>query len=368
MLFSLIIIANLAFAADSTDEFSADKYDIFYKNGKSGGTLEKLNLDKVNLQNIFSVDLRKDENFLKAIDNSILFYTNILDTDATFKYGEQEYTPAEMIDSLVKFKSLVAKDVDYQKFLGDLATMFNVYEAKNNKDKAILTGYYTPHILVLNKKTKSFAYPILVESGSKKTPKFFAKSSRDLYDLRIEGAGIIELPDGQNITIEYAGRKHIGKLVKIYKKQKNMKLAKGKKSKRTFYTKRVIKLDAPYFRITNGGPFGWADVPLTPKYTAAIDRDLAPMGGLMYIKSTQNLENVDSVLTTHPEFNAFEGFMLAQDIGSAIKGGGRVDIYCGDSPVARHSANSISRVGAVYLIVAKKDSIEEKIDRRAQLQ
>jgi len=360
-----------ALCDDFESNGTADKYDLFYKNGRNGGSLEKVTLPNEALNAIFSVDLRRDENFRKAIDNSIAFYANILDSGVVFKYGEDQYTPLEMINSLVLFEELLDKDYDYSAFLVELNSMFNIYEAKNNKDKAVLTGYYTPHIDAFTKKTKLFRHPIIVQDDYSSKPLFYVKNENDIYNLKLEGAGVMELPDGSSVTVEYAGKKHIGKIKKVVQKQlKRVRYAnaKGKKGTRIACIKRVVKVQKSiaYFKITSGGPHGWAEVPLIPKYTAAIDRDLAPMGGLMYIKSTEKFENADSVLTAHPDFKEFEGFMLAQDIGSAIKGGGRVDIYCGEGYDARNGANSIARIGSVYLIVAKKENLDMKTDRRAE--
>jgi membrane-bound lytic murein transglycosylase A len=278
----------------------------------------------------------------------------------------------EMINSLLMFKELMQKDCDYVTFLNELNEKFNIYEAKNRSDKAVLTGYFTPHIDALPKKSKGFRVPVIIKDSDESRSNYFVHSGRDVYDLKMEGAGVVQLPDGKNMTIEYAGKKRLGtikKIVKRVKKRVRVASKNGHKSTKIVYVKKIIKVakQAPYFRVTEGGPYGWADVPLIPKYTAAIDRDLAPMGGLMYIKSTQNLESVDTVFDTHPSFSQFEGFMLAQDVGSAIKGGGRVDVYCGEGDEARYGANSITRIGMVYLLVAKKDKLDINIDRRADL-
>jgi membrane-bound lytic murein transglycosylase A len=341
------------------------KHELFYKNGKSGGVLEKTVLTQEIVGKIFSIDLRNELGFLSAIDNSILFYQMIVDDNATFSYGGDEYTSAEMISSLNLFKKMMHKNQSYENFLAELAVKFNVYTAKNSDNKAILTGYYTPHIDALEKKSRLFSVPVVVKTGVNKKPLFFVKNQLDIFNLKLEGAGVMNLPDGTKVTVEYAGKSKY-KTIKVAAKNKinkKIKLAHGKKGTKVASKSKDTVLIVPYFKLTEGGPYGWADLPLTPRYTAAIDRHLAPMGGLIYVKSNEMVgEEVSMVNPNANSFSNFEGFMLAQDIGGAIKGSGRVDIYCGEGQEGRHGANLIKRVGTVYLLVAKKEILDKDFE------
>jgi len=51
---------------------------------------------------------------------------------------------------------------------------------------------------------------------------------------------------------------------------------------------------------------------------------------------------------------SFSRFVLNQDEGGAIKGTGRVDLYCGTGTDAERFAGSIKEQGELYFIVKKK--------------
>jgi membrane-bound lytic murein transglycosylase A len=46
-------------------------------------------------------------------------------------------------------------------------------------------------------------------------------------------------------------------------------------------------------------------------------------------------------------------FVLNQDAGAAIKGPGRVDIFCGDGPNAERLAGSLKEKGDLYILIRK---------------
>jgi membrane-bound lytic murein transglycosylase len=51
--------------------------------------------------------------------------------------------------------------------------------------------------------------------------------------------------------------------------------------------------------------------------------------------------------------------MLVHDIGGAIKGAGRVDIYCGEGKQAKSCTYNVSSKGFVYLLIAKKEALKD---------
>lgn len=133
--------------------------------------LEKLDSQNVNLSRIFTVDLRHDENFLRAIDGSIQFYTNILDTSETFQYGHESYSPLQMLHSLILFRKMLAKDRPYEEFLLELKQHFDVYQPKSNDSGSKFTGYYTPEIQASPTKTKQLNYPLYLSHSKVKASK-----------------------------------------------------------------------------------------------------------------------------------------------------------------------------------------------------
>ncbi len=332
----------------------------FYsKESKNTGLLEKVDSQNVDLSRIFTVDLRHDENFLRAIDSSIQFYGNILDTDETFQYGNESYNSLQMLHSLILFRKMLAKDRPYEEFLLELKQHFDVYQPKSNDNGSKFTGYYTPEIQASHTKTKIFNYPLYLSHSKIKAskPDFYVQGRKDIKALEMEGAGVLTLGDGEMFNLQYAGRKTV--LDKILAK-KNLKVVKkvvkinGKRYVKILKVVRKPQTKAVFY-IADNGPLGALSTQLVPGYSAAMDMDLTPSGSLIYIKS--NDVGTPTSDKEEDKKTGFESFMLVHDTGGAIKGPGRVDIYCGEGKSAKNCTYNVSSKGSVYLLIAKKESL-----------
>lgn len=332
--------------------------------GRTAGYLEKIDDNAVNLNDIFSVDLRHDDRFLAALDNSIQFYAGILDTDENFKYGEENYTPIQMFHSLILFRKLASENVSYEQFLANLQAHFDIYLTRSENKDSKLTGYYTPEVRASQTKSGLFNHPLYLTKPSIKAskPDFYVQSRDEIRKLEMEGAGILSFEDGKTLNIQYGGRKTV--LDSILAKKKSIKkvvLKNGKKKVVIVKTKPKKETKAVFY-ISSSGPLGALSTQLIPGYTAAMDMSVTPVGSLVYVKSGKYTEEVFSQngsLEGMSKKPTFESFMLAQDTGGAIKGVGRVDIYCGEGNAAKTCTYDVSSRGSVYLIVAKKERLKE---------
>lgn len=332
--------------------------------GRTAGYLEKIDDNVVNLNDIFSVDLRHDDRFLAALDNSIQFYAGILDTDENFKYGEENYTPIQMFHSLILFRKLASENVSYEQFLANLQAHFDIYLTRSENKDSKLTGYYTPEVRASQTKSGLFNHPLYLTKPSIKAskPDFYVQSRDEIRKLEMEGAGILSFEDGKTLNIQYGGRKTV--LDSILAKKKSIKkvvLKNGKKKVVIVKTKPKKETKAVFY-ISSSGPLGALSTQLIPGYTAAMDMSVTPVGSLVYVKSGKYTEEVFSQngsLEGMSKKPTFESFMLAQDTGGAIKGVGRVDIYCGEGNAAKNCTYDVSSRGSVYLIVAKKERLKE---------
>lgn len=82
------------------------------------------------------------------------------------------------------------------------------------------------------------------------------------------------------------------------------------------------------------GPLGAMGRPVTPGRSLAVDPDIVPLGGPVWIEC--------------PGFGA--RLMIAQDIGSAIKGVGRGDIFIGSGDEAGQIAGAINTHGRMVVL------------------
>jgi membrane-bound lytic murein transglycosylase A len=184
----------------------------------------------------------------------------------------------------------------------------------------------------------------------------------DLFFLHTQGSGKIELPDGTLLQIGYAlknGRPF--QSVAPYM-LKTGKIAPGEASYREI--KRYLKTHPDelseilsqnesfiFFRTVDEGPVGAIQEVLTPGRSIATDPDHFPRGALAFIRTRKPvLDREGNVLSWIP----FSRFVLSQDVGGAIKGAGRVDLFCGSGAEAEMLAGSLKERGELYFLVKKR--------------
>jgi membrane-bound lytic murein transglycosylase A len=88
------------------------------------------------------------------------------------------------------------------------------------------------------------------------------------------------------------------------------------------------------------GPIGAYNMPLTPMRSVAVDIAFTPLGVPLWLETT----------TAN---GTFKQLMLAQDVGSAIKGAARVDIYMGTGEAAGRLASQQKNPSKVWVLWPK---------------
>lgn len=355
-----------------------------------------------NLKQIIAIDDRNDSDFLKALDGSIDYYKKINQT-TKFNFGDKNLTAKQMADGLLRFKRLVQRNQSFDMFLKDVNASFDVYSSRNTKGKALITGYYAPIIKASLMKTDEFPIPVyglpsnLVMStdknGTKKsmckqdyrliacpthediangamqneTPLFWVENPAERFFLAVQGSGIIELPNGKTINIGYAGGNgwpyaSIGKYYgdkKILPSDKiSTQSIKEHLASLPHSEAQAILNNNPnfvFFKIQDKtGIYGNISVALTKFASVAMDSNRIPKGTLAYVK-TKVPYKIDENQTTVPKTQRkpWESFVMVQDTGGAIVGGGRVDIYCGEGQDAYFYAGQMAEQGEVYIFAPK---------------
>ena len=87
---------------------------------------------------------------------------------------------------------------------------------------------------------------------------------------------------------------------------------------------------------------GALGVPLTPKYSVAVDPRFIPLGAPLYLQAEPTV--------THP---AMTQLVFAQDVGSAIKGEKRIDFYWGVGEEAERQASAMKSPIELWLLLPK---------------
>ena len=183
----------------------------------------------------------------------------------------------------------------------------------------------------------------------------YANDPVELFFLHIQGSGRLQTPSGQFIRLGYADKNEYPyKSVATYMASKgylplaqtNMQGIKAWMQQNPNKLAEVLGQNPSFvfFRQISGsndeGPIGALGSPLTNEYSAAVDKHHVELGAPIF------------VATTHPTQNKpHNRLIVAQDTGSAIKGGVRVDYFWGYGDAAGEVAGKMKHPGQVWMLL-----------------
>ena len=180
---------------------------------------------------------------------------------------------------------------------------------------------------------------------------FWVNDSVDLHVAQIQGSSQVRLPDGRRFRIGYGGNngrpfKGLGRILldaKLVEPGKtSMPEIRAWLHAYPRQAERLMQENPRYifFRLIDGeGPVGAMGVPLTPARSMAADPAVVPLGAPVW------LETVD------PDGGALNRLMVAQDIGSAIKGAVRGDFFWGAGEPALAKAGRMKSAGRYFVLI-----------------
>jgi membrane-bound lytic murein transglycosylase A len=174
----------------------------------------------------------------------------------------------------------------------------------------------------------------------------------DAFFLAIQGSGRVILPDGQMLRVGYDGENGrpyvaIGRVLAdegVPADQITMP-----------YLRQWIADHGPdglalmdknpsyiFFReLTGEGPLGAQGVALTPGRSAAVDRAFVPLGLPLWVDTSDPVE----------PSGRLRRLLVAQDVGGAIRGPVRADLFFGYGPAAAQHAGLMKGRGTVWLLL-----------------
>jgi len=357
--------------------------------------------------------LNKDQDLdplIRSIDLSIKYYDKLAN-NTTFQFGPDQFNTDQVRNSLKDFKEQLSRHGFSPAFFDYLKTNFHFYQSQA-KD-VLFTGYYEASLKGSTKKTKIYKYPLYRKpddlyridlskfyffkkvkglprflkvriSEEKAILPFFSRreideqstltgkdmeivwidNPIDVFFLQIQGSGIVQLDSGETIRVNYAesnGHQYraIGKYLidegHLTLENVSMQSIRNYLQKNPQKMTEVFNYNPSYvfFRTVNEGPLGSIQVPLTPFRSIATDSRLFPKGSLCFIETKIPVFDEQQKII---EWNKFSAFVLNQDTGGAIKGAGRVDLFCGYGPQAELVAGHMKQQGKLYFLI-KKDSL-----------
>jgi membrane-bound lytic murein transglycosylase A len=201
----------------------------------------------------------------------------------------------------------------------------------------------------------------------------------DAFFMHVQGSGRIQLPDGTSVRLNYDGKNghpytSVGRYLvekgyyepgevtlQVLRKWLRADVARGQK---------VMWRNASFifFRELHGpdaaGPMGAQKVALTPGRSLAVDTAYHVLGSPVYVSAP--------ALKHATKTGGFHRLMIAQDVGSAIKGPERGDIYFGSGDRAARLAGITQHPGSFFVLLpasapsggqARERAIWQKIEK-----
>lgn len=351
------------------------------------------------------------ESLRRAVEQSLGFLAKL---PADHPVGERprKVTALEVRGSLISFLRLLDLWDQPEKLADEIRSRFELHPTAGGAGagEILVTGYYQPVIQGSLTETTEYRFPIygrpkdlivaemvtlIPQFRAEKvigrmdedrlTPYFsrheidglgrlrgkgyeiaWAKDPVDLFFLHIQGSGLIRLPDGRRLQLNYAasnGRpyKSIGRLLvdsgKLSEEEVSMQRLRRYLAEHPEERDALLAQNERYvfFRLVNDGPLGSLEVPLTPGRSIATDARLFPKGALAFVTSRRPLLDSDGNLAG---WQPFSRFVLNQDTGSAIQGPRRVDLYFGAGREAGQAAGFMKSSGMIYFLLPKQDAAE----------
>jgi len=270
------------------------------------------------------------------------------------------------------------------------------------KDKSLFTGYYSPILRGSDVKTDKYKYPLYkkpadlvsgnmyeffpnnedfrfkkifarIDSENGKIYPYYTReeiendgilSEKDVitwvddkidaFFLQIQGSGKVIVNNQGVINVGYSaqdGHKYyaIGAYLveKGWLKQEEVSL----QTIREFLYENPKKRDEilnqnpsyVFFDKKEDGPYGAFGITLEPNYSVAIDRNYIPLGLPLFVETETTVDK-----------KPFNKMVFAQDVGGAINGEVRADIFFGEGDYAELYAGTQNNKGKMYVFSAKE--------------
>jgi membrane-bound lytic murein transglycosylase A len=235
-----------------------------------------------------------------------------------------------------------------------------VDEAQRGAVGAALT-----HARKTDKGVEPFATRAQIEQGALKgqgLELLYFADPVDVFFMQIQGSGRVKLTDGSVIRVHYDGKNgHPFSSIGRYLIEKGL-LAADKVSMGALANwlradpergKLVMWQNASYvfFRELGNdarGPLGAMNAPLTPGRSLAVDPGHHALGTPIYVTAA----NMGHVVKS----GTFNRLMIAQDVGSAIKGPERGDIYFGSGNAAGKLAG-VTKHAAKFIVLLPNEAL-----------
>ncbi|MEJ6481553.1 murein transglycosylase A [Nostoc punctiforme UO1] len=338
-------------------------------------------------------ELSEKKALLTAIARSLQYLQTANAATAYQNYQVVGITRDRVFKSLKRFRELVLTTHSATELHQAIEREFVLYQSvgKDTKGSVLFTAYYEPIYAASRVPTAEYRYPVYrlppdFNSWPKPHPTreelegadglqgakgklrglelFWLRDRLEPYLAQIEGSARLQLPDGTQTAIGYAGNnaynytslgRELANDGKLPLKGMTMPIILDYFQKHPQELNIYIPRDRSFvfFEENHGEPAqGSINVPLTAERSIATDKSLMPPGALALIRASIPFANPTGKL----EERVVSRYVLDQDTGGAIKGAGRVDYFLGTGKLAGDRAGvTVSNGQLFYLLLKSKN-------------
>jgi membrane-bound lytic murein transglycosylase A len=347
------------------------------------------------------------ESLEKAVEKSLQYYKRSAGKGSV-RMDDTWVSVRDLQDSLIALREILRRGEPEEVRQARIRETFDVYQSigSDGKNTVLFTGYFESSLKGSLTKTDRYRYPIykapddavianLGKFGDRyKNEQLIGRVMNgelvpyytrgeienqgtldgrglelawvddrvDLFFMHTQGSGRIELTDGRILNVGYAFRNgrpfqsispYMLKTGKITPQENSFREIKKYLKEHPDELPEILGFNENFifFRVVAKGPLGAIEEVLTPGRSIATDQDLFPKGALAFIRARKPiLDKEGNVESWIP----LSRFAVSQDVGSAIKGPGRVDLFCGSGSEAEMLAGSLKERGELYFLVKKR--------------
>ncbi|MEH1949148.1 MAG: murein transglycosylase A [Nostoc sp.] len=396
----LVRMESLAYRELSPPECRVKKWDIpvSFTQKQKAPLIERLPVtccqnDRSCLDEVIYGKIPEKKALIGAIARSLQYLQTANAAAAYQNYPVAGITRDRVIKSLQRFRELILKTNSATELHQAIEREFVLYQSvgKDNQGSVLFTAYYEPLYAASRVPTTEYRYPVYrlppdFNSWTKPHPTreelegadglqsakgklrglelFWFRDRLEPYLVQIQGSAKLQLSDGTQTTIGYAGNtaynyKSIGRELiddgKLPQEGVTMPTILDYFQKHPQELNIYIPRDRSFvfFQENHGQPAqGSINVPLTAERSIATDKSLMPPGALALIRASIPFVNP----TGKMQERIISRYVLDQDTGGAIKGAGRVDYFLGTGKIAGDRAGvTVSNGQLFYLLLKSKN-------------
>lgn len=331
-------------------------------------------------------------------------YLRRLPAERNLVFGPRTASAGELREAYDRFAGYLKEDRTPESLAAQVAYAFDVYKSVGGTGgEMLVTGYYVPKIAASLRRSAEYNVPIYGPPGDvfridlsdfserfkgvkiagrlvgnrllpypdrreiRETGKLrgreiaWARDPVDVFFLEIQGSGILQLPNGREIRVGYAGAngreyRAVGRLLiergLIEREKVSMQSIRRYLAEHPEEVQDILDYNEStvFFRRLESEALGSLGVPVTGGRSIATDHSLFPRGALGFLVSEVPAMAEDG---TTVAAGPLRRYVLNQDTGGAIRGAGRVDFFWGRGDEAAERAGWMKQPGQLYFLLPK---------------